>query len=503
MDNRTTLGSMPYYWNKTHPDRIAIIHEGKQYTYRDLHNISLSFASYFAASGVKERDHVLIMGKNSADWLFSFFGLQMLGAVAVPVNPSYTTDEIAQIMAIVGAKTVITNEFHPYARQIEDIYEISKDYEVLYTNRGRQHPHLLELQVNIRPEDVACILLTSGTTGVSKGVQLTHKNLLHNASEVTRIAGWNESDRFLLAVPLFHCFGLSATAFCALCAGATLCILENTQSSNLLASVARLKISVLNAVPALFIVAMRHNDLTEYDLRSLKSGIVAGSPLSSQEYRAIRTGFGIDHLIQSYGQTETSPAITMTRPEDDGNICATSVGRVIDGCEIAIIDNNKNPLEVGEAGNIVVRGKNVMRGYINGNNVYTEKDWLCTGDIGLVDEAGNLFISGRTKDIIIRGGENISAIEIENVAKELDFIDQARALAQKDRVMGEEVCLHVSLMGEKDAKEAESLIREHIAQHLAKYKIPKYIMIHDALPANGTGKIDDKKLLCYMKKHLG
>ena len=143
-----------------------------------------------------------------------------------------------------------------------------------------------------------------------------------------------------------------------------------------------------------------------------------------------------------------------------------------------------------------------MKGYINGKNTYTEKDWLCTGDIGLLDEKGHLFISGRTKDIIIRGGENISAIEIENVVKELEYIDQARALAQKDPLMGEEVCLNVSLRDDRDSKEAEEAIRKHLAEKLVRYKMPKYIVIHDALPANGTGKIDDKALLSWMKQHL-
>lgn len=248
---------------------------------------------------------------------------------------------------------------------------------------------------------------------------------------------------------------------------------------------------------------MRHNDLSHYDLSSLRSGIIAGSPLTSREYMAIKKNFGIKYLIQSYGQTETSPAITVVRPDEDDDIASVSVGTVIDDCEIAIVDDDLKPLPVGKAGNIVVRGKNVMRGYINGKNTYTEKDWLCTGDIGLVDEKGHLFISGRTKDIIIRGGENISALEIENVVKELDYVEQARALAQKDPMMGEEVCLNVSLTDDRDPKEAEEAIREHLAERLVRYKMPKYIIIHHALPANGTGKIDDKALLCWMKQHLG
>lgn len=503
MDYYKTIGCMPFEWKKKHPQNVAIIHKNKSYTYEDLHNISLSFAAYFATSGVKRGDHVLIMGKNSADWLFAFFGLQMLGAVTVPVNPSYTTAEIAQIMNIVGAKYVVTNEFHDYAQQIKNIHKISKDYTILYTNRGYQYSHLLTLKIHNQPEDVACILLTSGTTGVPKGVQLTHINLLHNAAKVSEITGWNDGDNFLLSVPLFHCFGLSATTLCALMAGAKLTILDSTKSSHLLASIAQYHITVFNGVPALYLVAMRHNDLSHYDLSSLRSGIIAGSPLTSREYMAIKKNFGINYLIQSYGQTETSPAITVVRPDEDDDIASISVGTVIDDCEIAIVDDDLKPLPVGKAGNIVVRGKNVMRGYINGKNTYTEKDWLCTGDIGLVDEKGHLFISGRTKDIIIRGGENISALEIENVVKELDYVEQARALAQKDPMMGEEVCLNVSLTDDRDPKEAEEAIREHLAERLVRYKMPKYIIIHHALPANGTGKIDDKALLCWMKQHLG
>ncbi|MDY3118076.1 MAG: class I adenylate-forming enzyme family protein [Peptoniphilus sp.] len=499
MDYNKTLGCLPFLWNKNHPDRVAILHKEREYTYGDLYDISLSFASYFATSGVKRGDHVLIMGKNSADWLFTFFGLQMLGAVTVPVNPSFTTNEIAQIMDIVGAKIVVTNEFHDYAQQIKDIYKIDKDFRVLYTNRGYQYPHLLHLKVAEDPSAIAVILLTSGTTGVPKGVQLTHKNLISNASTVAKIVGWNETDRFLLCVPLFHCFGLSATALCAFLCGSSLVVLDNTKSYNQLAAIGRYKITVFNGVPTLFIVAMRHNDLDAFDLSSLKTGIIAGAPLTAREYEEIQSAFGFQRLIQSYGQTETSPAITVVRPWEPPSICATSVGTAIDDVEIAVVDDDLRPVDANRPGNIVVRGANVMVGYINGKHRYTEKDWLCTGDVGYMDEAGHLYISGRTKDIIIRGGENISAIEIENVVKELDFIDQARVLAVKDPFMGEEAALHVSLCEAMDKKKAEEMIRRYIQHRLVKYKIPKYIAIHDSLPTNGTGKIDDKALMAYMK----
>ncbi|MDD7363466.1 MAG: class I adenylate-forming enzyme family protein [Peptoniphilus sp.] len=497
-----TLGEMPYEWNERHPDRIAILYKNKTYTYKDLHHISLSFATYFATSGVKTGDHVLIMGKNSADWLFAFFGLQMLGAVTVPINPSFTTSEITQIMDIVDATVIVTNEFRDYSEQIKNIYKISKNYKVLYTDQGYQYSHLLSLYPNNQPDDVACILLTSGTTGVPKGVQLSHINLLHNAAVMTDIAGWNDEDNFLLSVPLFHCFGLSATTLCAFEVGAKLCILDSTKSSSLLMSIERDHITVFNGVPALYLVAMHHNDLDDYDLSSLKSGVIAGSPLTAHEYREIKKAYGMTHLIQSYGQTETSPAVTVVRPGESEELSAESVGTTIPNCEIAIVDDDKKPLPAGRPGNIVVRGKNVMKGYINGKNTYTEKDWLCTGDIGRLDNEGHLFISGRTKDIIIRGGENISAIEIENVVKQMDIVDQARALAQKDAVMGEEVCLHLSLTRPVNLEDAEKEIRRYLGEKLVKYKIPKYIVIHDALPTNGTGKIDDKALLQYMKAHL-
>lgn len=493
---------MPYEWNDRYPDRIAILYKNKAYTYRDLHDISLSFASYFATSGVKSGEHVLIMGKNSADWLFAFFGLQMLGAVPVPVNPNFTTSEIAQIMNIVGASKVVTNEFHDYAKQIKNIYTISKDYTVLYTNRGYQYSHLLTLEARRSPEDVACILLTSGTTGVPKGVQLSHINLLHNAATMRGIAGWSREDNFLLAVPLFHCFGLTATTLCALTAGARILILDNGKSSYLLSKIERERVTVFNGVPALFLVAMNHNHLEEYDLSSLRSGVIAGSPLTKQEYLKIKRNYGIAHLIQSYGQTETSPAITAVRPDESEEIAATSVGTVIDGCEIAILDDKKRPVAAGVAGNIVVRGINVMKGYINGKNIYTEKDWLCTGDVGLLDADGHLYISGRTKDLIIRGGENISAIEVENATKELDIVDEVRVLAKKDPVMGEEACLHFSVLSKKDSKNAIKNVREHLQNQLVKYKIPKYIVLHDALPKNGTGKIDDRALYAYMHDDL-
>lgn len=502
MDYNKTLGYMPFLWNDMYPDRVAIIHKEKEYTYRDLHDISLSFAAYFATSGVKRGDHVLIMGKNSADWIFTFFGLQMLGAVAVPVNPSFTTSEIAQIMDIVGADTVVTNGQLDYAQHIRDLYKVNKNFHVLYGSEGHRFSHLLSLELADDPTEVACILLTSGTTGVPKGVQLTHRNLISNANTMVKVVGWDETDRFLLCVPMFHCFGLTATALTAFMCGGTAVILDNVKSFNQLAAIGRYKITVFNGVPTLFIVDMRHNNLEDYDLSSLKSGIIAGAPLTPREYEIIKSAFGFEHLIQSYGQTETSPAVTLVRPDESEAIASTSVGTPIDGVEVAIVDNNRKELPPNSPGNIFVRGINVMTGYINGKHRYTGKDWLCTGDVGYKDEEGHLYISGRTKDIIIRGGENISAIEIENVVKELDFIDQARALATKDDFMGEETCLHVSFLEDMDEDKAKDTIRNYIHHKLAKYKVPKYIMVHDALPANGTGKIDDKTLIAYMKDHL-
>ena len=502
MDYNKTLGYMPFLWNDMYPDRVAIIHKEKEYTYRDLHDISLSFAAYFATSGVKRGDHVLIMDKNSADWIFTFFGLQMLGAVAVPVNPSFTTSEIAQIMDIVGADTVVTNGQQDYAQHIRDLYKVNKNFHVLYGSEGHRFSHLLSLELADDPTEVACILLTSGTTGVPKGVQLTHRNLISNADTMVKVVGWDETDRFLLCVPMFHCFGLTATALTAFMCGGTAVILDNVKSFNQLAAIGRYKITVFNGVPTLFIVDMRHNNLEDYDLSSLKSGIIAGAPLTPREYEIIKSAFGFEHLIQSYGQTETSPAVTLVRPGESEAIASTSVGTPIDGVEVAIVDNNREELPPNYPGNIFVRGINVMTGYINGKHRYTEKDWLCTGDVGYKDEEGRLYISGRTKDIIIRGGENISAIEIENVVKELDFVDQARVLATNDEFMGEEACLHVSFLEDMDEEKAKDMIRNYIHHKLVKYKVPKYIIVHDALPTNGTGKIDDKALMAFMKDHL-
>lgn len=502
MDYNKTLGYMPFLWNDMYSDRVAIIHKEKEYTYRDLHDISLSFAAYFATSGVKRGDHVLIMGKNSADWIFTFFGLQMLGAVAVPVNPSFTTSEIAQIMDIVGADTVVTNGQQDYAQHIRDLYKVNKNFHVLYGSEGHRFSHLLSLELADDPTEVACILLTSGTTGVPKGVQLTHRNLISNADTMVKVVGWDETDRFLLCVPMFHCFGLTATALTAFMCGGTAVILDNVKSFNQLAAIGRYKITVFNGVPTLFIVDMRHNNLEDYDLSSLKSGIIAGAPLTPREYEIIKSAFGFEHLIQSYGQTETSPAVTLVRPDESEAIASTSVGTPIDGVEVAIVDNNRKELPPNYPGNIFVRGINVMTGYINGKHRYTEKDWLCTGDVGYKDEEGRLYISGRTRDIIIRGGENISAIEIENVVKELDFIDQARVLSTKDEFMGEEACLHVSFLEDMDEDKAKDMIRKYIHHKLVKYKVPKYIIVHDVLPTNGTGKIDDKALMAFMKDRL-
>lgn len=497
----TTIGAALEDWNTRFQERRALKYKGVTYTYEELYRKSASFASYFATSGIVEGEAVVLMGKNSADWLFSFFGLQLLGAVPVPVNPSFTPRELGQIMEIVGAKVILYNEFQNVTARIRGLHALQRDYVLLPMDRGGQYSPLLQLTRKDDTKDVACILLTSGTTGIPKGVQLTHDNLLHNCTTTADVAGWCKDDIFLLTVPLFHCFGLTATTLCAFMLGAELTIVEPFQSSHILQSIDRDKVTIFNGVPTLFIVMMRHNDVSEYDLSTLRSGIIAGAPLTAKEYREIKIRFGFESLIQSYGQTETSPAVTMNRPGDSPTLYATSVGAPIPGCEVAIFDEDGNPVPPNHPGHIQVRGRNVMKGYINGERRYTERDWLCTGDVGLLDRDGNLYVSGRSKDIIIRGGENISAIEIQNVVKDLPYIEQARALAVRDEYMGEEICLHISLNEERDEKQTEDEIRDFIGEHLVRYKIPKYILFHDALPAGGTGKIDDRALSRRWKRY--
>lgn len=498
MDLRNiTIGELLKERCESTPKELAIEFHERKYTWEEVYDISLRFSSYFLSLGIRSGEGVLIMGPNTPNWIFCFLGLQNIGAIAIPVNQNFHEKELKCVLKLTKAKRIV---FDDKKNILEIVNNVKKDKDYIDINPMNFDYSKFE-RANFdfnNPDKVACILMTSGTTGVPKGAQLTHNNLVNNGGQIAKSLNWNSEDSMVVTVPLFHSFGITACLIAAITKGFSLYINEHFSSKDILKLIEEKRITIMNGVPSMFLFLINHNDLDKYDLSSLNSGIIAGSPLNEKEYLNIAGKLKMNHLLQSYGQTETSPCITMSEYSLDVKCISKNVGKVIEHCEVRIVDNCNNKLDFGSIGSIEVRGFNVMKGYIGDKKTYSNQDWLPTNDLGYLDEDGNLYIVGRERDIIIRGGENILALEIESIAKELDFIQEARAIAIPDKIMNEEIGLCVSFKGEGSVEE----ILNYFEKSVSKHKIPKYLKVVDELPKNTCGKIDDKKVFEIFKEEI-
>lgn len=490
------------------PNAIALKDDYYTYTWHELYDKARQYGEYFLSRGITSGDRVLLVGKNRVEWVFSFYGIILIGAIPVPCNPYYRTTELEYILELMDSKFVVYDHQTTIDEACVTLMRSKKDYSFIRMYDPKRLPKVkehypLEENLNRDSREIACILLTSGTTGRPKGVQLTHYNLVNNACGIAESMGWQISDRMLLSVPLFHCFGITQAMLSSVCKGFELFIIPEFRSRRILEVVEQEKITILSGVPSMFSIILCHNILTHYNLESIQSGIIAGSALGPSEYDVFSQAFQYKKLAQSYGQTETSPAATITDFRLDKSLWRESVGIPLENTKVRIVDQQENVLETGKIGLIQVQGYNVMLGYIGKNERYDENSWWTTGDMGFFDELGCLHVSGRKKDIIIRGGENISAVEIENTVKELSCINDARALAVSDELMGEEIALFVSICSNEIVCRTDvsvAMIRSYLNKRLARYKIPKYFKILDQLPRNTTGKINDNKLLKLFKE---
>lgn len=343
----------------------------------------------------------------------------------------------------------------------------------------------------VNPDDTAAILFTSGTTAMPKGVMLSHYNLVNSSLETCEHMKWDESDKMLIAVPLFHCFGITSSLLSSIHTGFCMHVIEYYKTVTVLKSVQDYHCTLLNGVPSMFLAVVNNPLHKEYDLSSLRRGIIAGSPLSPQDYMLIRREIPSLVLHASYGQTETSPCVSIGDVGDSDEDNANSAGRVIRHCEVGIFDKDGNKLPVGTDGEICVRGYNVMQGYYNlpeaTAKAIDSNGWLHTGDLGHVDERNFLYVTGRIKEMIIRGGENISPREIEMAILKYPGIKAVKVIGLPAEVLQEMI---VACIVPEDGRTISNTgLMTHLENHLAYYKLPAHIVRFESLPVNASGKI--------------
>jgi len=493
------------------PDREALVEvpTGRRWTYAQLRDDVDVLALGLLDSGVAKGDRVGIWAPNMAEWTLLQYATAKIGAILVNINPSYRTHELeyvlkqAGISVLVSARAFKTSD---YAGMIEEVRadcpELrsvvligSEAWDALVAaGRAGDRGRLATAQAALSPDDPINIQYTSGTTGFPKGATLSHHNILNNGYFVGALCGYTADDRVCIPVPFYHCFGMVMGNLACTSHGATMIIpAQGFDPKATLEAVQQERCSSLYGVPTMFIAELNHPDFADYDLSSLRTGIMAGSPCPVEVMKQVVSRMGMDQVTICYGMTETSPVSTQTRVDDSLELRVSTVGRVHPHLEIKLIDPVTGlTVPRGEPGELCTRGYSVMLGYWNDPAKTAEAidaaRWMHTGDLAVMDADGYVNITGRIKDMVIRGGENIYPREIEEFLYTHPDIVDAQVIGVPDVKYGEELCAWVKLRTGAGDVTAESL-RTFATGKLAHYKIPRYVLVVDDFPMTVTGKV--------------
>jgi fatty-acyl-CoA synthase len=528
-----------------HPDNemLVSVPRGLRFTYREFVQVVDRAAKAFLKLGIRRGDRVAIWSINNYEWVVTQFATARIGAILVNINPAYRTHELEYVLKESRARALVLIESFKSSNYLDMFYEVCPDAKrsepgqleswrfphlrsVIFIG-SEQHPGLLtrrsfaelgdemddalvrdeEQQLDI--DDIINIQYTSGTTGFPKGVLLTHNNILNNAFSVGELLGLTPADRVCVPVPFYHCFGMVISNLGAVTHGATIVIPSPSfDPAATLHAVQEERCTVLHGVPTMFIEELGAPDFDSYDLSTLRTGIMAGAPCPVEVMRKVEERMHMPEVLIAYGQTEASPATTMTRPEDSLELRVTTVGRVMPHQELKIVDPaTGKTVPRGVAGELCFRGYQVMAGYDNMPEQTAETidahGWLHSGDLGEMDDEGNVRITGRIKNMIIRGGENIYPREIEEFLHTLDFVVDAQVVGVPDERLGEEllVCLRLHGPAAQNPPTPEEL-RALCKGKIAHFKIPRYWKIVDEYPMTITGQVQTLKLRVLAEREL-
>ena len=493
------------------PDREAVVEvpTGRRWTYAELQRDVDALALGLLDAGVEKGDRVGIWAPNMAEWTLTQYATAKIGAVLVNINPAYRTHELeyvlkqAGISLLVAAREFKTSDYAgmisavrgncPELRKVVLIGSPEWD-ALLETGRGGEAALLAEKQGALSPDEPINIQYTSGTTGFPKGATLSHHNILNNGYFVGRISGYTPEDRVCIPVPFYHCFGMVMGNLACTSNGATMVIpAQGFDPTATLDAVAKERCTSLYGVPTMFISELNHPDFESYDLSSLRTGIMAGSPCPVEVMKQVVSRMGMEEVTICYGMTETSPVSMQTRADDSLELRVSTVGRVHPHLEVKIVDPDTGlTVPRGEPGELCTRGYSVMLGYWNEPERTTKAidadGWIHSGDLAVMDEDGFVAITGRIKDMVIRGGENIYPREIEEFLYTHPDILDAQVIGVPDTKYGEELMVWLRLREGAPDLDAESL-RAYCAGKLAHYKIPRYVHVVDEFPMTVTGKV--------------
>ncbi|QKV77883.1 AMP-binding protein [Amycolatopsis sp. Hca4] len=492
-------------------DRDALVDRaaGKRWTYRELAAEVSALALGLVARGIGKGDRVGIWSPNRAEWTFLQYATAKIGAILVNINPAYRAHELAYVLNQAGIRLLVASDkfkTSDYPAMAEEVREKCAALEqvvilgggdwdaLLAAGRGGDPAQLAHLQAGLSADDPINIQYTSGTTGFPKGATLSHHNILNNGYFVGELCNYTEEDKVCIPVPFYHCFGMVMGNLACTSHGACMVIPAPAfDPKATLEAVAAERCTSLYGVPTMFIAELNHPDFGEFDLSSLRTGIMAGSPCPVEVMKQVIDRMGMAEVSICYGMTETSPVSTQTRSDDSIERRVSTVGRVGPHLEVKVVDPETGlTVPRGEPGELCTRGYSVMLGYWEQPDKTAEAidaaRWMHTGDLAVMDADGYVNITGRIKDMVIRGGENLYPREIEEFLYTHPDILDAQVIGVPDEKYGEELMAWIRMREGASPLDAEK-VREFCSGKLAHYKIPRYVHVVEEFPMTVTGKV--------------
>jgi acyl-CoA synthetase (AMP-forming)/AMP-acid ligase II len=505
-------------------DSEAVVEGELRLTYRQLDEAVSAAAAAFIASGVVVGDRVSIWAPNSAAWIVAALGMQRAGACLVPLNTRFLGDEAGYVLRESGARVLLTvngflgrdylttlqeaNGGSGAERPVASLPDLERvvilegalpagpgvlDWAAFLAEGQAISPDAVQTRAReVGPEDVSDVLFTSGTTGRPKGAVCTHGQTLRAYAVWSQVVGLRQGDRYLVVNPFFHGFGYKAGWLACVLSGATALPARTLDVPQVLDAVRREGVTVLPGTPTLYQTMLEHPAFSAGDVKTLRLAVTGAANVPPALLTRIRDEMGFEHIVTGYGLTESCAIVSMCRYDDPMEVVASSAGHPLPGLEVRILGDAGQPLAAGEAGEVVVRGYTVMRGYLNdpaGTAEAIDADgWLHTGDIGVVDEQGRIRITDRLKDMYIVGGFNAYPAEIESMLSRHPAVASCAVIGVPDERMGEVGMAFIVLRRETDPVGPEELIAWCRA-NMANYKVPRQVKVVDALPLNASGKV--------------
>ena len=523
------------------PERLALAvpASSRRFTFAEFDGEVERVARGMLACGLEPGERIGIWAPNCAEWLLTMFGAARAGLVLVNINPAYRSSELEFALRLIGCRALV---FAPrfktsdYAAMLESaIPELARASpgrlvcaafpelrllvqlgteplagslsfdDLLASGHDVDETALASIAERLDADQVFNIQFTSGTTGTPKGATLTHFNIVNNGYFVGECMRLTADDRVCIPVPLYHCFGMVLGVLAAMTHGAASVLSgEGFDPLAVLETVARERCTVLHGVPTMFIAELEHPRFAEFDLTSLRSGIMAGSPCPTAVMRRVVAEMHMPEVTICYGMTETSPVSFQSQPDDPLELRVSTVGRVHPHVQVKVIGLDGRVVPCGTAGELLTRGYSVMRGYWDDpertREAIDESGWMHTGDLGVIDEQGYCSIVGRVKDMIIRGGENVYPREIEEFLYRHPAVFDVAVVGVPDAKYGEAVCACIRLRGGMQVGEEE--IREFCRGQIAHYKVPRYVRFVDSFPLTISGKVQKYLIREHMRSLL-